>query len=76
MLTGTTNACITGGTQKINLLDKAGGRVVYLGKKHQRKIKKRASKWFNVVSKCDDFWDFSKTKNMSYNNPCQKRPSE
>jgi len=35
-----------------------------------------ASKRFNVVSKCDDFWDFSKTKNMSYNNPCQKRPSE
>ena len=24
-----------------------------------------ASKRFNVVSKCDCFWDFSKTKNMS-----------
>ena len=36
-----------------------------------------ASKRFNVVSKCDYFWDFSKTKNMSnINNPCQNRPTE
>ena len=29
-----------GGTQKINLLHKAGGRVVYFGYKHQRKVEK------------------------------------
>jgi len=28
----------TGGTQKINLLHKAGGRVVYFGYKNQRKV--------------------------------------
>jgi len=29
------------GTQKINLLHKAGGRVVYFGYKHQRKVEKK-----------------------------------
>ena len=39
----------TGGTQKINLLHKAGGRVVYFAYKHQRKVErggqKRQKKW-------------------------------
>jgi hypothetical protein len=34
---------ITGGTQKINLLHKAGGRVVYFEKKHQLKVEKNCS---------------------------------
>jgi len=34
---------IIGGTQKINLLHKAGGRVVYFEKKHQRKVEKNCS---------------------------------
>jgi len=29
-----------GGTQKINLLHKAGDRVVYFGKKHQQKVER------------------------------------
>jgi len=32
-----------GGTQKINLLQKAGGRVVYYGYKNQRKVEKKFS---------------------------------
>ena len=35
-----------------------------------------ASKRFNVVSKCDYIWDFSKTKSMSNSYPCQNRPTE
>ena len=35
-----------------------------------------AIKRFNVVSKCDYFWDFSKTKTISNSNPCQNRPTE
>jgi hypothetical protein len=35
-----------------------------------------ASKRLNVVSKCDYFWDFSKTKNISNSNPCQNRPTK
>jgi len=34
-----------------------------------------ANKRFNVVSKCDFFGDFSKTKNMSNINPCQNIPT-
>ncbi len=34
------------------------------------------SKRLNVVSKCDYFWDFSKTKNISNSNPCQNRLTE
>jgi hypothetical protein len=34
----------TGGTQKINLLHKAGGRVVYFGYKHQRKVERGGQK--------------------------------
>jgi hypothetical protein len=31
------------GTQKINMLHKAGGRVVYFEHKHQRKVEKKFS---------------------------------
>ena len=34
----------TGGTQKINLLHKAGGRVVYFGYKNQRKVERGGQK--------------------------------
>ena len=35
-----------------------------------------ANKRFNVVSKCDYFWDFSKAKTIYNSNPCQNRPTE
>jgi hypothetical protein len=34
-----------------------------------------ANKRFNIVSECDYFWDFIKTKNMSNINPCQNIPT-
>ena len=34
-----------------------------------------ASKRLNFLSKCDYFWDFIKTKNISNSNPCQNRPT-
>jgi hypothetical protein len=53
-----------GGTQKINLLHKAGGRVVYFGYKHQHRVEKGGQKRKKIERNTDVYSGNKSRRNL------------